>query len=143
MGQHIENINLEGYTINELAEIYHIINIWEWHDCLGEKPLNWDNLPDYSFSKQHTLPTKKDIINPVARHIRSLIGEKETLRYLHVSKLSKSHYQFEYWWLKEKAKKFFKLGFYSKKGRKKLIKALSEVKDDNQKEWIKKTFEKQ
>lgn len=142
MNNQTDNINLKKYTSQELAEIYHLINNWGWHECLGEKPSNWDSLPDYPFSKQHTLPTKKDIISPIARHIRSLIGEKETLRYLHVNTFNKSNYHFEYWWIKDKVKKFFNIGFYSTNGRKKLINALSGIKEDNQKEWVKKTFEK-
>lgn len=91
---------LKKYSKWELAEIHNTLNNFQWDDRLGDKPLNWDELSNYSSNKYQQ--TKYTILRPYMRHIQFLIGEKECLKYHHLVNLKRNRLQFEWWWFKRK-----------------------------------------
>jgi hypothetical protein len=135
-----KTLTLVNYPKETLAEIWNTLNNWEWHSLLGEKPEDWDYLPNFKFTENHKNATKKDIINPYNRQIEEQIGTKECLRYLNVSKGSKTNFEFELFWIKNKLEKIFKTGIYSKAGKRQMKSLLNEVKMKDQQEWVKDNF---
>lgn len=131
-----------NYSKKELAEIWNNLNCWKWDNRIGDKPENWDTIPDFHLNKTYTLPTKSKIIKKYTRYIMSKIGEKECLRYHHINNIGRTNTAFEIWWLKSKIQKLLGIGFYSKKSEKQIVNILSEIAQENQNEYVKKTFEK-
>lgn len=131
-----------NYSKRELAEIWNTLNTWKWDDRLGEKPDNWDSLPDFNFTENHKNPTKRDYIKPYTTYIMNKIGEKECLRCHHINHLGKSNLQYKIWGLKQKLYKLFKVGFYSSKMQKELKMILNEIKQKNQEDWNKENYNK-
>ncbi len=39
--------DLKKMSVSELKSIFRTLNIWEWPDALGEKPEEWDKMPNY------------------------------------------------------------------------------------------------
>lgn len=83
----------------DLARVHNILNHWQWPDELGEKPENWDTMPDHS--KDNSVNTKYKIIMPIMNKIENKIGQKECLRWHHLNNLNRSNEQFEDWWENE------------------------------------------
>lgn len=131
---------LNKFDKKTLAEIWNTLNGWEWHELLGDKPEHFDDMLDFHRNKNYKLPTKKDIIDPIARSIRVKIGEKECLRWLHINKFNKTNFEFEKWWFKRTLQKIFRAGFYSPKMKKAIRDVLSDIADKNQEENAKNRF---
>lgn len=56
---------LKGCSLEQLVEVRKVLNNWGWHWVLGEKPPNWERLPNYRKPRmpKETI-TKKDYIEP-------------------------------------------------------------------------------
>lgn len=91
-------------------EIWNALNSWQWCDLLGEKPEDFDILPNWRkanwFQGQKTIAYfKSDIVGPLHKVILHEIGYKECLRYLHTQCLGYSDEEFERWWIRSLASK--------------------------------------
>lgn len=92
---------LEEYPPKVLCEIYEKLNSWEWDERCGEEPEGWGEMPKYNRHWYHKLikrKTKTDYIEPVLSFIRTLVPEKELLRFHNVEVLNIPTETFEQWW---------------------------------------------
>ena len=60
----------------ELIEIKEILNRWKWPKVLGEKPREWDLLPNYRKPHMGECKTKEDIIRPYMLMLTELLKSK-------------------------------------------------------------------
>lgn len=85
-----------NHPVKVLAEIWNTLNVWEWHEKAGEKPENFDELPD--FSRDKDVESKYTYVSPIINEIINKIGYKECLRWHHIHNLSRTNDEFEDWW---------------------------------------------
>lgn len=57
-----------------LISIYRSLNCWKWHDALGEKPDDWDEMPNYRKPHMDECVTKEEIIRPYMNVIKTRIS---------------------------------------------------------------------
>jgi hypothetical protein len=139
-GRCLMNWNL-NYSKQELADIWHNMNNWEWDNRLGTKPDNWDDIPNYNLSNYHKNVTKHDTIHPILAEIEKKIGLKYCLKWFNVHKSQKmTNLEFEFFWLKEMILKLFGFGFYGYRTQQKLKSSLKKIAQQNREEWIHKTY---
>lgn len=124
----------------DLIEIDDNLNNWEWDYRLGEKPKNWDDIPDYILNNHHNFPTKYGTINPITSYIKQKVSRKEILKYHHLKNCNMTRMQHEIWWIKNQISKFFHIGFYSKKNKKIMSNILGEIANKDKEEWIHKIY---
>lgn len=93
-----EDLSLEEFKVDHLAEIWNTLNVWEWHSDLGETPQGFYYMDDYNTDKGKKTKTKYDIISPYSRKIQDLIGLEECLRWHNVNKLGKTEEDFNSFW---------------------------------------------
>lgn len=94
-------MELTGYNQSELCEIYNNLNSWKWDDRIGTKPKDFEKLPAYNGKWYHRLfrrKTKYEVLIPAMNLIKSLVSEKELLRYHHLNNLGSTNEAFEQWW---------------------------------------------
>lgn len=94
-------MSLEGYTTEELCEIYENLNSWKWDDRIGRKPEGWDKFPKYNYHWYHKLirrRTKMYYIEQPMEQIENVVPKKEILRYHNVHVLGETNEDFEKWW---------------------------------------------
>lgn len=84
-----------------MARAWINLNCYRWDDFIGEKPENWDSLPDYS----KTNPCKYNIISPHMTDLKvELGGEKTTSRAWWKYELKRSWFRwFIYWYFTRKS----------------------------------------
>lgn len=107
---------------------------------LGDKPHNWDAIPDFNLCEHFKLPTKHKILKPYTDFIASKIGMKECLRWHHIQNLSKSNREFEVWWFKRNVNKLFRVGMYSRKMKDAVSEVLRGIANKNSKDWMNKNY---
>lgn len=91
----LSSINL-NHTTDSLAAIWNTLNCFKWDSRLGDKPKNYDDLPDF---KPHIKKgTKREYISPIMIEIEKIIGKKECLRWHHTHNLNRTIDEFEKWW---------------------------------------------
>lgn len=91
-----------GVETEKLAEWHDIFNSWNYpKDFIINKPEDWDSLPRWD-NKSKTTRTKYSVSHPYMVAIKNIIGEKECLRYHHITNLKVKNYQYEIWWLVNK-----------------------------------------
>lgn len=88
---------IKGLTDEELCEIYHVINKFEWDKRLGDIPEGFERLED---CKKTILKrrTRSDYLMPICAYIESVVTRKELLKYHHIHNLHKTNEEFEDWW---------------------------------------------
>jgi hypothetical protein len=86
---------MEHLSKKELLEIYDKINRWEWDDRLGEKPVNFDEMPNRDKGSKFQ---KYFVLMPYFKEIKKRTSERERAKYHHLHKLKRSRFQFEVWW---------------------------------------------
>ncbi|MFA1509933.1 hypothetical protein ACDN41_11955 [Priestia aryabhattai] len=96
---------LNEYDNESLAEMCWNLNRYRWDERLGEKPKDWDSLPDYDLSKNLNIKTKHEIVSKYIEAIKEKIGEKEYFRWHHKNNIGKTDSQFEKWWMDELRRK--------------------------------------
>jgi len=120
-------MDLKKISDNELAEIYENLNHWKWDNHLGEKPKDFDNLPNYFLSSHNSILTKEDILLPIMAQIEKQIG-KWKLDYLrHVSRGGMTKLKFYKWKISDGFQKLFGVGLYSPKSRKIMKEILADI----------------
>jgi hypothetical protein len=120
-------MDLKKFSNDELAEICERLNCWEWDNRLGEKPKDFDNLPNYFLSSHNSMLTKEDILLPIMAQIEKQIG-KWKLDYLrHVSRGGMAKLKFYKWKISSGFQKFFGVGLYSSKNRKIMKEILTDI----------------
>lgn len=72
---------LADFPETVLEDIYRTLNTWNWHEKLGEKPENWDELPNYRKPHMDECETKEDIIRPYMTAIRARIAVDQIYPY--------------------------------------------------------------
>lgn len=76
------------------------MNCWHWDDRLGDKPDNFDNLPNWIVDLSQE--SKNKYITPIMNAIEDRIGRKEILREWNVynsnNNLGMSEDEFEDWY---------------------------------------------
>lgn len=72
---------LADFPESVLEDIYRTLNTWNWHETLGEKPENWDELPNYRKPHMDECETKEDIIRPYMTAIRARIAVDQIYPY--------------------------------------------------------------
>ncbi|MEL7661568.1 hypothetical protein [Acetobacterium wieringae] len=87
---------------SEWPAIYWKLNRWEWDDRLGDKPKNWDNMPQFYRGrfrgiKNIFLNNRYKIIKPIRDYIKLYIGERELLHYYHIVVLGNTEDEFKEW----------------------------------------------
>lgn len=85
---------LPMFTNEELCEIYHNANSWNWDERLGEKPIGFDKMPNISRFER----SKYDYSNPICEVITAIVGKKELLRHWHLKGLNKTEKEFNTFW---------------------------------------------
>lgn len=91
------------FSAQELIEIAHALNQWEWDERLGEKPSGWDALPPYQ--RKRLFGRRKDrysIITPIMREIDQYIPSYYALRYHHQVTFGSTQEEFDKWWIRER-----------------------------------------
>lgn len=101
----------------ELNEIYHKLNRWEWDDRLGRKPDGWEAMKNYNsiFKEPSKDITKHDYIEPIMDYIETRVSQKELYKYYHMTYCKMTRWQHEIWWLKNLK---FRIYLYQKRKRK-------------------------
>lgn len=61
----------------QLISIYKSLNVWGWHELMGEKPSGWDEMPNYKKPYMGECQTKADIIRPYMKAINEIISHNE------------------------------------------------------------------
>ena len=94
--------NLNNISKAQWPSIYYNLNRWEWDDRLGDKPDNWDNMPEFyrgCFApiKNAFLNTRYETLKPIMHYIRLCTGERELLHYNNVVILEKTEDEFREW----------------------------------------------
>lgn len=131
---------LEKCSKQDLIEIYSHLNHWEWSYKLGDKPNEWDSMPDYIMNNHHDFPTKRDIIKPIINYINQKVSEKDLLKYHQLTNCNMTRLQHEIWWLKRQLSKLFGIGFYSKKTQLMIKQVLGDLAEKDHKKWIYETY---
>lgn len=131
---------MKELTKQELIEIYNSLNHWKWDSRLGDKPYNWDNLPDFNLSSNHTANTKYELLKPYTTYIKEKVSNKELLKYHHLTSLGMTRLQHEIWWIKRTLSKAFNLGFYSKTNKKMIKEILQNIAVDNTQSRLKDVY---
>lgn len=131
---------LDKYSKQDLIEIQHKLNRWKWDNRLGEKPKDWDDMPDYIVNNPYNFPTKYEFMKPITNYIKQKINEKESLKYHHLNFCNMNRLQHEICWIKNQLSKFFKVGFYGRKGQENIRNILQQLVDRDTQEWIHKTY---
>lgn len=75
--------------------------------------------------------------------LKKITTEKERLYYHNVIKdgcFKKTKSEFKKWWIKDRIKKFFHIGFYSKKAKQITCNILKEIANANHEDYLAKTF---
>lgn len=67
---------LKKINREELLKIKEALNNWNWPELLGEKPKDWDRLPNYRKPYMDECNTKEEIIRPYMEAIRKLLNTK-------------------------------------------------------------------
>ena len=86
---------IKTISVSEYPRLFHFLNIWIFPDELKEfEPKNWNLLQ---------MPVKFEYLLQACEYIKSIIGEKECLRYLHtksnsLSNGNRSDDEFEEWY---------------------------------------------
>ena len=103
---------MEKIDKTKFAEWYDTFNKWNWPDDFPvKKPLDYDDLPYYSFDKENK-KTKYVAHRLYIDWCERCAGEKECMRWHHVHNLKTTNVQFEIWWVFNNINVFFqKLGF--------------------------------
>jgi hypothetical protein len=94
---------LNNLSRKELAEIYCKLNHYEWDDRLGEKPANFDELPNYDRS---LAVDKHRLIEPYMREITTKTTAFDRARAWHLTFLKRSKWQFYRYWLVEGCRRY-------------------------------------
>lgn len=58
---------------SQLISIYKVLNVWGWHELMGDKPVGWDEMPNYKKPYMDECVTKADVIRPYMRAINKII----------------------------------------------------------------------
>ena len=67
-------MKLENMTKGQLVRIHETLNRWEWSYVLGNKPEDWDEMPNYRKPyMDNDVKTKEDIIRPYMAVIKKKI----------------------------------------------------------------------
>lgn len=83
---------ISSFSEEELLEMGHRLNRFEWPDALGSAPEGFEEM----------IPGLKLFhIDPWARAIELHTSKKARLRYVHTRELGRSEEQFEDWWQSE------------------------------------------
>ena len=89
------------FSLQELIEIEHKLNRWEWDDRLGNKPKGWGSLPSYK--KKPLIGKRKDkysIIRPIQEEIEGWVPRYYRLRYHHMISFGATQEEFDTWWMR-------------------------------------------
>lgn len=124
----------------DLIEIHDNLNSWKWDIRLGNKPIDWDTIPDHIFNNHHDFPTKYKITKPIFDYINKKVSEKELFKYHHLNNCNMTRLQHEIYWIKRQISKLFGIGFYSKKYQSIIFKILTDLKERDHKKWINETY---
>lgn len=90
--------SLSKLNEDELCELYWKIRDWQWDEKMGEKPNNFDNLPEYADKWYQLLFRKKSkeyYLKPYRYGIERLVY-REKLRefhFIHIEKRSQEDFQ--------------------------------------------------
>lgn len=68
---------MKSMSRSQLISIYKSLNVWGWHELMGEKPDGWDEIPNYKKPYMDECVTKEDIIRPYMRAINEIIPHSE------------------------------------------------------------------
>lgn len=76
-------VNLKTLSTEQLLDIWDVLNGWEWHSLLGEKPDNFDALPISKKKWQFWIKrTKADYVYPVWCAVDGLLSNEQKQGYL-------------------------------------------------------------
>lgn len=88
--------NLDKFSKRELSEIYTNLNGWQWDERLGDKPKDFDEMPNRCrasvFSKYH-------VITPIMREIIARTSEYSRAKAWHQCHLGRNIFQFYRYWI--------------------------------------------
>lgn len=80
-------------TYEQMIEVEHDLNEWEWNDLLGDKPEKFDELPNYPHTwyqkrfwckKLFNFRTKYDYTHQIRKYIRQFTNVRDELYYHNV-----------------------------------------------------------
>ena len=76
-------VNLKTLSTENLLEIWDVLDGWEWHPLLGEKPEKFDELPLFKKKWQFWIKrAKADYVYPVWCAVDGLLSSKQKEEYL-------------------------------------------------------------
>lgn len=99
------------FTEEELCWIHNELNGYRWPDLLGEKPEDWDKLPNFRRTElgQKLFKSRSKILRPIMIDIERQIGNTKLLEWHWIHNLKKTKEEYREWLFNEMADRF--LGF--------------------------------
>ena len=88
-------------SVEELCEVYDNTNSFKWDERLGKEPDGFYELPLFNSRLIHKIirrRTRYEYVHRVNDVIRSVVEEKDLLRYHHLHNLHRTNEQFEEFW---------------------------------------------
>ncbi|WP_405101745.1 hypothetical protein [Oceanobacillus sp. FSL H7-0719] len=133
---------MKDLSKQDLIEIGSRLNSWNWDERLGNKPKDWDVIPNFMINEGYKLETKHKIMAPYVDYIESKTTEKERFKYHHMHNCHMTRLEHELWWINNRFQKIFRIGWYSKRNQAKLKNVLRKIADKNHEDYIQDTYSK-
>lgn len=88
---------LEDIPKVDWYDIYFNLNSWRWDDRLGDRPMDWDKIPNFKSNIWRTADNKRVrqkslIIEPIMCHIRYYVPVHDLLAYYNLYPFIKQEY---------------------------------------------------
>lgn len=88
--------------VDRLGLAYCRLNCFEWDEILGDKPAEFDNLPDFPRKRlfQRKMTSKQDYVYPAIIAIEAAIGVANTSRCWWLFQLGKTEREWMKWYIR-------------------------------------------